>query len=84
MKKIKRLRDEYRFPGYYPKAAIKGKFGDNRARVIHLVRSQKKLHVGAAELCIGVSMIVKPGLSGIYHAVMPEFIYLWRCAGLTV
>ena len=84
MEKIKKLRDIYRFPGYYPKAAIKGKFGDNGARVIQLIRSQKKLNADVAELCIKASTIVRSELSGIYPAGMPESIYLWRCAGLIV
>ncbi len=84
MEKIKKLRDEYRFPGFYPKAAIKGKFGDNKARVIQLIRSQKKLNADVAELCIGVSMIVKSELSEIYPAAMPESIWRWKYAGLTV
>lgn len=84
MKKIKKLRDEYRFPGYYPKAAIKGKFGDNRARVIRLMRSQKKLNADVAEPRIKISMTAKPKQSGIYPVAMPEFICPWRCAGLTV
>ena len=46
--------DEYRFPGFRPKAKIKGIFGDPRARVITLQRSQKKQHAVAAEQYIGV------------------------------
>ncbi|OOP55141.1 MAG: hypothetical protein AYP45_16460 [Candidatus Brocadia carolinensis] len=41
MRKKKRLLDEYRFPGFRPKAEIKGIFGDSKARVIRLVRTQK-------------------------------------------
>ena len=42
MGKKKRLLDEYLFPGFRPKAGIKGVFGDSKARVIRLVRTQKK------------------------------------------
>ena len=54
MGKSRRLLDEYRFPGFRPKAKIQGIFGDPRARVITLQRSQKKQHAVAAELFIGV------------------------------
>ena len=84
MKKIKKLRDEYRFPGFYPKAAIKGKFRDNKARVIRLIRSQKKLNADVAESYIGVSMIIKSELSEIYHVAMPESIWQWKRGGLIV
>lgn len=42
MKKHRRLQDVYQFPGYRPKAAIKGIFGDSHSVVIELVRLQKK------------------------------------------
>ena len=40
MKKKRTLLDEYRFPGYRPRARIKGIFGDPAARVVTLVRTQ--------------------------------------------
>ncbi len=42
MKKHRRLQDEYQFPGYRPKAALKGIFGDPYSVVIKLERRQKK------------------------------------------
>lgn len=84
MRKIKKLLDEYRFPGFRPKAAIKGKFGDNKARIIQLIRCQKKLSAAVVEQGAGASMIGKPGLSEICLAVMQESIWRLRCAGLTV
>ena len=84
MKKIKKLLDEYRFPGFRPKAVIKGKFGDNKARIIQLARHQKKLTAAVAEQDIGASMIVRPEWSEIYPAAMPESICLLNCAGLIV
>ena len=41
MGKKRRLLDEYRFPGFGPRAEIKGIFGDSKARVIHFNRTQK-------------------------------------------
>lgn len=84
MKKVKKLLDEYRFPGFYPKAAIKGKFGDRQARVIQLIRRQKKLFAAVAELFRKVSMTGKPGWSGIYPAGMRESICQWKNGGSTV
>ena len=45
METRRRLLDEYRFPGYRPRAGVRGIFGDSRARVIRLERSQKKRFV---------------------------------------
>lgn len=56
MSKIKSLLDEYRFVGFRPKRALKGIFGDSHARVIELVRRQKKLNAHAVEKAIEVSM----------------------------
>lgn len=46
MGKKRRLLDEYRFPGYRPKADIRGVFGDPKARVIWLERIRKKTECG--------------------------------------
>lgn len=74
MKKNKKLLDEYRFPGFRPLAVVKGKFGDNKARIVQLARHQKKLFAVVAELRAEVSMTEKLGRSGICLAAMPEFI----------
>jgi hypothetical protein len=78
MKKIKKLLDVYAYPGFHPQAAIKGIFGDNRSRIITLVRVQKKLSAGAAVLLIKASMTARSGASGIYPAVISGFIWKWR------
>ncbi|MBM4307130.1 MAG: hypothetical protein FJ123_10375 [Deltaproteobacteria bacterium] len=54
MGKQRRLLDEYRFPGYRPRAEIRGVFGDPRARVIPLERTGKKRYAVVAERSIGV------------------------------
>jgi hypothetical protein len=41
MGKNRRLLDEYRFPGFRPRAEIQGVFGDPKARVIQFKRTQK-------------------------------------------
>jgi hypothetical protein len=42
MGKKRQLLDEYRFAGFRPEAGIQGVFGDHRARIIRLKRTQKK------------------------------------------
>jgi len=81
MAKIRRLLDEYQFPGFRPRATIKGVFGDSKARVIQLERRQKKLNVDVVELCVKVFMIARSAGSKIYHAVKREFIWMWRYDG---
>jgi len=41
--KPKGLLDAYRFPGFRPKARLRGVFGDPKARVVTLARRSKKL-----------------------------------------
>lgn len=84
MRKIKKLLDEYTFPGFRPRAAIKGKFGDHQARVIQLERRQKKLFAAPAAPATGLSMTGGLDWPGIYHAAMPEYIYHLRFDGLIV
>lgn len=47
MKKLRRLWDAYRFPGFRPGPTVVGVFGDRRARVISLRRRGKKTACGA-------------------------------------
>jgi len=47
--KRKRLLDAYRFPGFRPLEAIRGIFGDPKARLITLVRRSKKRSATPAE-----------------------------------
>lgn len=42
MQKQRRLKDEYRYPGFVPLTAVKGVFGDPRAVIISLRRCRKK------------------------------------------
>jgi len=79
--------DEYQFPGFRPKARIKGIFGDPRARVITLGRSQKKRYAVVVVPCTEVSTTRGCGVSGIYRAGRCESIWRRRsgvfCAGDT-
>lgn len=78
MSKNKRLQDEYRFPGFYPKAIVKGVFEDHKARVIELKRRQKKRYAAVAEWCAALFTIAKEGLFGICRVEKQPFIWKWR------
>jgi len=77
MRKKRRLLDEYQFPGFHPKAGIQGVFGDPKARVIHLKRTQKKQYVGVAAQFIGVTTTRRRVAYGTYPAGMRESIWKW-------
>lgn len=78
MQKKRRLLDEYRLPGFHPRAYIKGIFGDPQARVIGLERTQKKQFVDVAVRNIKVITTRGYGLYGIYLAERCEFICRWK------
>jgi hypothetical protein len=84
MKKNKKLLDEYRFPGFRPLAVVRGEFGDNKARIVQLVRRQKKLFAGVAELRIAVSTIIKSKLPEICLAPTPGSMFHLNRVGLNV
>jgi hypothetical protein len=84
MNKIKKLLDAYTFPGFRPLAIVKGKFGDNKARIIQLIRRQKKLYAVFAERFIKASMTGRLNWSGICPAATPGSICRWKCGGSTV
>lgn len=78
MRKNRRLLDEYRFPGYCPRANIQGIFGDPKARVIQLERTQKKHYVENAALHIEAITTRRFGGYGIYPAEMHGYIWSWK------
>ncbi|MDP2207266.1 MAG: hypothetical protein Q8K98_00650 [Bacteroidota bacterium] len=73
MRKNRRLLDEYRFPGYRPRANIQGIFGDPKARVIQLERTQKKHYAENAAPHIEAITTRRLGGYGIYPAEMHEY-----------
>lgn len=78
MGKQKTLRDEYRFPGFRPKAQLCGIFGDPRARIIRLERTQKKRCAEGAVGGIGASTTECDAGFGIFRAGMFGSIWMWR------
>lgn len=78
MGRTRQLLDEYQFPGFRPNANIKGVFGDPKARVIHLTRTQKKRCADAAARCIRVITTRRYDGYGTYRAEIAGFIWKWR------
>ncbi len=78
MGKTRRLLDEYRYPGFRPKADIKGVFGDPKARVICLDRTGKKRSAAVVGPRMGAITTRGFGGFGIYPAGMLGFIWTWR------
>ena len=83
MEKKRGLLDEYRFPGFCPKRDIKGIFGDPKARVIQLQRSQKKRHAVAVARSIGAITTRKCVVSVIFHAGMPVSFWKLKSVGFS-
>lgn len=81
MGKHRKLLDEYRYPGFRPMAKIKGIFGDSKARVVTLQRTQKKRYVGVAVQCIEAITTRRRDAYEIFHVEMPEYIWKWKCGG---
>ena len=64
------LRDVYRFPGFAPRAAVHGVFGDRMAIVVTLTRRRKKRHAVSAAGGIGATTTSGSVASGTCRAAM--------------
>lgn len=76
MKKHRRLQDVYQFPGYRPKAAIQGIFGDPHSIVIKMVRLQKKQNAAVVARYTESSMTEKYEEYEICRA--ETNVYIWK------
>jgi hypothetical protein len=81
MHKKRHLVDEYRFPGFRPCTRIKGEFGDPKARIICLERTQKKQSVDVAGKHSGVITTGRYAGYGICPVEMQEYIWSWKFGG---
>jgi len=81
MGKKRKLMDEYRFPGFRPRAEIQGIFGDSKARIIRVERTQKKRFVDAAEKHTEAITTRECGGYGICPVEMRGFIWRWKFGG---
>ncbi|MEK6775587.1 MAG: hypothetical protein AABY87_01745 [bacterium] len=84
MSKRRSLLDAYRFPGFRPRATIKGIFGDPKARVMRLERRQKKLHAAIVVQRIGVFTTGRYAGYGTCPVGTCGFTWRWRSAGFCV
>jgi hypothetical protein len=64
MAKFKQLHDLYRFPGFVPRARIRGVFGDPLAVVITLQRRRKKRFAARAGMYLGAPTTSGPDRPG--------------------
>lgn len=83
MGKKRRLLDEYQFPGFRPMSKIQGIFGDPKARIIRLKRSQKKRHVDAAAPYIAVITTRQCDRYGICPVGTPGSTWKWKSDGFS-
>jgi len=80
MGKQRRLQDGYRFAGQRPLATVRGVFGDPRARIVVLVRRQKKRHVASVDAGSEVSTTGAAGWCGICRAPVFASTWTWKYA----
>jgi hypothetical protein len=78
-RKVRRLADAYRFPGFRTLQTVHGIFGDSHSRLIRLVRRGKKQFVEPAEPRIGVGTTAGNVGRGIWPAGTIAFTSIWRC-----
>lgn len=83
MKMNRRLTDEYSFPGCRPQLIIKGKICDPNARIITMIRAQKKRCADVAALHAGVIMTSKQDGYETYHAETQGYTLKLTSGGLT-
>jgi hypothetical protein len=83
MGKKRRLLDEYQFPGFRPMSKIQGIFGDPKARIIRLERTQKKQHAVAAAPYIAVITTRQCDRYEICPVGMPGYIWKWKSGGFS-
>lgn len=81
MRKLRCLKDEYRFPNFVPVLPVKGIFGDPRAVVITLFRRGKK------RAAVTVARVVEPITTSVpdvcvtCRVATSGCISRWTCAG---
>jgi hypothetical protein len=81
MGKKRKLLDEYRFPGYRPRAEVRGMFGDPMARVVRLERAEKKRYAAVVGKDTGATTTRGCGGYGIFRVQPRGYIWRWRFGG---
>jgi hypothetical protein len=78
MTRSKRIEDSYRFPGFRPLHTVQGVFGDPFARIITLVRREKKQSAAPVLSFIRQFTIGKPDVSEIFPVAIFVSTWNWR------
>ncbi|MCH8039426.1 MAG: hypothetical protein IH977_03665 [Nitrospinae bacterium] len=81
MRTVRRLADAYRFPGFRPRATVRGVFGDPKARVLRLQRRGKKRRAAPAVKCPGCSTPTRSAGFGTCRVATPASTWRWPSAG---
>jgi hypothetical protein len=77
-RKVRRLADAYRFPGFRTLQTVHGIFGDAHARLIRLVRRGKKQSAGPVGRRIGVGTTAGNVVREICRVGITAFTWNWR------
>jgi hypothetical protein len=80
-RKVRRLADAYRFPGFRTLQTVHGIFGDPHARLIRLVRRGKKQPVEPVGRSISVGTTGGTAERAICPAGVTASTWSWRCDG---
>ncbi len=78
MKRNKTLQQLFSFCGFKAAKQLEGKFGDPKARIIHLVRQKKRLNVLVVANDTRLAMIVKFVKRVIWTQQIIEYIYVMK------
>ena len=78
-RKVRRLADAYRFPGFRTLQTVQGVFGDPHARLIRLVRRGKKRPVESVGRCTGGGTTAGCGGHEICPVGTIASTWNWRC-----
>jgi len=81
MGKKRGLQDEYQFPGFRPRPEIRGIFGDPKARIIRLERTEKKRAVVVAASHIEVTTTRRCDRYGTCPAETLIYTWKWKSGG---
>jgi len=79
MRKLRSLKDEYRFPNFVPILPVKGIFGDPRAVVITLYRRRKKRAAATVGSLVEPITTSVPDVFGICRVATSGCISRWTC-----
>jgi hypothetical protein len=80
-RKVRRLADAYKFPGFRTLQTVHGIFGDPHARLIRLVRRGKKRSAVPAERFTSAGTTAGNVEREICRVGVTAFTWSWKCDG---